>query len=108
MTDEKKKIAAVPFDTFERYLGPRYENVPGVDFILENGTLLYFMEEAPGIYVSADHTATGQPDTPKLYMPVYEADAMQPSAFQEIGLREKFAGILEASVPVGLPGVNRR
>lgn len=108
MTDEKKKIAAVPFDTFERYLGPRYENVPGVDFILENGTLLYFMEEAPGIYVSADHTATGQPDTPKLYIPVYEADAMQPSAFQEIGLREKFAGILETSVPVGLPGVNRR
>ena len=108
MTDDKKKIAAVPFDTFERYLGPRYENVPGVDFILENGTLLYFMEEAPGIYVSADHTATGQPDTPKLYMPVYEKDAMQPSAFQEIGLREKFAGILETSVPVGLPGVNRR
>ena len=30
MTDEKKKIAAVPFDTFERYLGPRYENVPYV------------------------------------------------------------------------------
>ena len=27
MTDDKKKIAAVPFDTFERYLGPRYENV---------------------------------------------------------------------------------
>lgn len=82
MTDDKKKIAAVPFDTFERYLGPRYENVPGVDFILENGTLLYFMEEAPGIYVSADHTVTGQPDTPKLYMPVYETDAMQPSAFR--------------------------
>lgn len=47
MNEEQKKWDVVPFDTFEQYLGPRYENVPGVEYILENGTLLYFMEEAP-------------------------------------------------------------
>ena len=51
MSEERNQYAVVPFDTFERYLGPRYENIPGVEYILENGTLLYFMEEAPGVYV---------------------------------------------------------
>src|SRR5699024_1127079 len=41
---ERNQYSVVPFDTFERYLGPRYENIPGVEYILENGTLLYFME----------------------------------------------------------------
>ena len=50
MSEERNQYAVVPFDTFERYLGPRYENIPGVEYILENGTLLYFMEEAPGVY----------------------------------------------------------
>ena len=69
MNEEQKKWDVVPFDTFEQYLGPRYENVPGVEYILENGTLLYFMEEAPGVYESADHTVTGATDKPKLYVP---------------------------------------
>ena len=43
MSEERNQYAVVPFDTFERYLGPRYENIPGVEYILENGTLLYFM-----------------------------------------------------------------
>lgn len=64
MNEEQKKWDVVPFDTFEQYLGPRYENVPGVEYILENGTLLYFMEEAPGVYESADHTVTGATDKP--------------------------------------------
>lgn len=43
MSEERNQYAVVPFDTFERYLGPRYENIPGVEYILENGTLLYFI-----------------------------------------------------------------
>ncbi len=78
MNEEQKKWDVVPFDTFEQYLGPRYENVPGVEYILENGTLLYFMEEAPGVYESADHTVTGATDKPKLYVPVYDGDELQP------------------------------
>ena len=35
MNEEQKKWDVVPFDTFEQYLGPRYENVPGVEYILE-------------------------------------------------------------------------
>ena len=31
MNEEQKKWDVVPFDTFEQYLGPRYENVPGVE-----------------------------------------------------------------------------
>ena len=27
MSEERNQYAVVPFDTFERYLGPRYENV---------------------------------------------------------------------------------
>ena len=71
MSEERNQYAVVPFDTFERYLGPRYENIPGVEYILENGTLLYFMEEAPGVYESADHTVTGEPAAPKLFVPVF-------------------------------------
>lgn len=98
----------VPFDTFEQYLGPRYENVPGVEYILENGTLLYFMEEAPGVYESADHTVTGATDKPKLYVPVYDGDELQPSSFAEVGAREQFAAITDFTVTMGLPGVNQR
>ena len=83
MSEERNQYAVVPFDTFERYLGPRYENIPGVEYILENGTLLYFMEEAPGVYESGDHTVTGAPAAPKLFVPVYEGDEMQPHAFAE-------------------------
>lgn len=108
MSEERNQYAVVPFDTFERYLGPRYENVPGVEFILENGTLLYFMEEAPGVYESADHTVTGEPAAPKLFVPVYEGDEMQPHAFAEVGSREQFAAITDFSVTIGLPGVNQR
>ena len=108
MSEERNQYAVVPFDTFERYLGPRYENVPGVEFILENGTLLYFMEEAPGVYESADHTVTGEPAAPKLFVPVYEGDEMQPHAFAEVGPREQFAAITDFSVTIGLPGVNQR
>lgn len=108
MNEEQKQFAVVPFDTFEQYLGPRYENVPGVEYILENGTLLYYMEEAPGVYESADHTITGEPDTRKLYLPLYEGDKMQPHAFVEIGPRGQFVAIVDDSVPVGLPGVNQR
>lgn len=108
MSEEQKKWAVVPFDTFEQYLGPRYENVPGVEYILENGTLLYFMEEAPGVYESADHTVTGTADKPKLFVPVYEGDEMQPSSFAEVGPREQFAAITDFSVTMGLPGVNQR
>ena len=82
MNEEQKKWDVVPFDTFEQYLGPRYENVPGVEYILENGTLLYFMEEAPGVYESADHTVTGATDKPKLYVPVYDGDELQPSSLR--------------------------
>ena len=85
MSEERNQYAVVPFDTFERYLGPRYENIPGVEYILENGTLLYFMEEAPGVYESADHTVTGEPAAPKLFVPVYEGDEIQPHAFSEVG-----------------------
>ena len=92
MSEERNQYAVVPFDTFERYLGPRYENIPGVEYILENGTLLYFMEEAPGVYESGDHTVTGAPAAPKLFVPVYEGDEMQPHAFAEVGPREQFAG----------------
>ena len=28
MSEERNQYAVVPFDTFERYLGPRYENIP--------------------------------------------------------------------------------
>lgn len=35
MSEERNQYAVVPFDTFERYLGPRYENIPGVEYILE-------------------------------------------------------------------------
>lgn len=108
MDEERKQYAVVPFDTFERYLGPRYENVPGVEYILENGTLLYFMEEAPGVYESADHTVTGKPASPKLYVPIYEGDEMQPSAFAEVGPREQFAAITDFGVTIGLAGVNQR
>ena len=108
MSEERTQYAVVPFDTFERYLGPRYENVPGVEFILENGTLLYFMEEAPGVYESADHTVTGEPASPKLFVPVYEGDEMQPHAFAEVGPREQFAAITDFSVTIGLPGINQR
>lgn len=108
MDEERRKYAVVPFDTFERYLGPRYENVPGVEYILENGTLLYFMEEAPGVYESADHTVTGEPASPKLYVPIYEGDEMQPSAFAEVGPREQFAAITDFGVTIGLAGVNQR
>ena len=100
--------AVVPFDTFEQYLGPRYENIPGVEYILENGTLLYFMEEAPGVYESADHTVTGATDKPKLYVPVYDGDELQPSSFAEVGAREQFAAITDFTVTMGLPGVNQR
>lgn len=31
MSEERNQYAVVPFDTFERYLGPRYENIPGVE-----------------------------------------------------------------------------
>lgn len=108
MDEERRQYAVVPFDTFERYLGPRYENVPGVEYILENGTLLYFMEEAPGVYESADHTVTGEPASPKLYVPIYEGDEMQPSAFAEAGPREQFAAITDFGVTIGLTGVNQR
>ena len=108
MSEERNQYAVVPFDTFERYLGPRYENIPGVEYILENGTLLYFMEEAPGVYESADHTVTGEPASPKLFVPVYEGDEMQPHAFAEVGSREQFAAITDFSVTIGLPGVNQR
>ena len=108
MSEERNQYAVVPFDTFERYLGPRYENIPGVEYILENGTLLYFMEEAPGVYESADHTVTGEPAAPKLFVPVYEGDEMQPHAFAEVGPREQFAAITDFSVTIGLPGVNQR
>ena len=92
----------------EQYLGPRYENVPGVEYILENGTLLYFMEEAPGVYESADHTVTGAADKPKLYVPVYDGDELQPSSFEEVGAREQLAAITDFTVTMGLPGVNQR
>ena len=108
MNEEQKKWDVVPFDTFEQYLGPRYENVPGVEYILENGTLLYFMEEAPGVYESADHTVTGATDKPKLYVPVYDGDELQPSSFAEVGAREQFAAITDFTVTMGLPGVNQR
>ena len=108
MSEERNQYAVVPFDTFERYLGPRYENIPGVEYILENGTLLYFMEEAPGVYESGDHTVTGAPAAPKLFVPVYEGDEMQPHAFAEVGPREQFAAITDFSVTIGLPGVNQR
>lgn len=108
MSEERNQYAVVPFDTFERYLGPRYENIPGVEYILENGTLLYFMEEAPGVYESGDHTVTGAPAAPKLFVPVYEGDEMQPHAFAEVGLCEQFAAITDFSVTIGLPGVNQR
>ena len=108
MSEERNQYSVVPFDTFERYLGPRYENIPGVEYILENGTLLYFMEEAPGVYESADHTVTGEPAAPKLFVPVYEGDEMQPHAFAEVGPREQFAAITDFSVTIGLPGVNQR
>lgn len=108
MSEERNQYAVVPFETFERYLGPRYENIPGVEYILENGTLLYFMEEAPGVYESGDHTVTGAPAAPKLFVPVYEGDEMQPHAFAEVGLREQFAAITDFSVTIGLPGVNQR
>ena len=108
MSEERNQYAVVPFDTFERYLGPRYENIPGVEYILENGTLLYFMEEAPGVYESGDHTATGAPAAPKLFVPVYDGDEMQPHAFAEVGPREQFAAITDFSVTIGLPGVNQR
>lgn len=108
MSEERNQYAVVPFDTFERYLGPRYENIPGVEYILENGTLLYFMEEAPGVYESGDHTVTGAPAAPKLFVPVYEGDEMQPHAFAEVGSREQFAAITDFSVTIGLPGVNQR
>lgn len=108
MSEERNQYAVVPFDTFERYLGPRYENIPGVEYILENRTLLYFMEEAPGVYESADHTVTGEPAAPKLFVPVYEGDEMQPHAFAEVGPREQFAAITDFSVTIGLPGVNQR
>ena len=94
MSEERNQYAVVPFDTFERYLGPRYENIPGVEYILENGTLLYFMEEAPGVYESGDHTVTGAPAAPKLFVPV--------------GPREQFAAITDFSVTIGLSGVNQR
>ena len=108
MNEEQKKWDVVPFDTFEQYLGPRYENVPGVEYILENGTLLYFMEEAPGVYESADHTVTGAADKPKLYVPVYDGDELQPSSFEEVGAREQLAAITDFTVTMGLPGVNQR
>ena len=108
MSEERNQYSVVPFDTFERYLGPRYENIPGVEYILENGTLLYFMEEAPGVYESADHTVTGEPAAPKLFVPVYEGDEMQPHAFAEVGPREQFAAITDFSVTIGLRGVNQR
>lgn len=108
MNEEQKKWNVVPFDTFEQYLGPRYENVPGVEYILENGTLLYFMEEAPGVYESADHTVTGAADKPKLYVPVYDGDELQPSSFEEVGAREQLAAITDFTVTMGLPGVNQR
>lgn len=108
MSEERNQYSVVPFDTFERYLGLRYENIPGVEYILENGTLLYFMEEAPGVYESADHTVTGEPASPKLFVPVYEGDEMQPHAFAEVGPREQFAAITDFSVTIGLPGVNQR
>lgn len=81
MNEEQKKWDVVPFDTFEQYLGPRYENVPGVEYILENGTLLYFMEEAPGVYESADHTVTGATDKPKLYDTRLRWRRIAPSSF---------------------------
>lgn len=108
MSEERNQYSVVPFDTFERYLGPRYENIPGVEYILENGTLLYFMEEAPGVYESGDHTVTGAPAASKLFVPVYEGDEMQPHAFAEVGPREQFAAITDFSVTIGLPGVNQR
>ena len=104
MSEERNQYAVVPFDTFERYLGPRYENIPGVEYILENGTLLYFMEEAPGVYESGDHTVTGAPAAPKLFVPVYDGDEMQPHAFAEVGPREQFAAITDFSVTIGLSG----
>lgn len=33
------------------------------------------------MYESADHTVTGEPAAPKLFVPVYEGDEMQPHAF---------------------------
>ena len=75
---------------------------------MENGTLLYFMEEAPGVYESADHTVTGAADKPKLYVPVYDGDELQPSSFEEVGAREQLAAITDFTVTMGLPGVNQR
>lgn len=60
------------------------------------------------MYESADHTVTGEPAAPKLFVPVYEGDEMQPHAFAEVGPREQFAAITDFSVTIGLPGVNQR
>ena len=78
MSEERNQYSVVPFDTFERYLGLRYENIPGVEYILENGTLLYFMEEAPGVYESADHTVTGE-CSPTLLPKSAPANSLPPS-----------------------------
>ena len=60
------------------------------------------------MYESGDHTATGAPAAPKLFVPVYDGDEMQPHAFAEVGPREQFAAITDFSVTIGLPGVNQR
>lgn len=41
MNEEQKKWDVVPFDTFEQYLGPRYENVPGVEYIWKMDASLF-------------------------------------------------------------------
>lgn len=80
--DEKRPIPVAPFDTYREH--PRYENVPGVEYILEDGRLLRFCQEA-GCYQSADRLADGTPAVPAYFRPVYAGEAqLQPDHFIEV------------------------
>lgn len=106
--EKKRELDIVPFDTFREHLGPNHENIPGVEYILEDGRLLRFCEEAGGHYQSADHLVDGTPDTPHLFRPVYSEDYdLQPIRCVDVGELARFVGIRAEGVEVGFPSENR-
>lgn len=102
--EHKRAFDIVPFDTFREHLGPNHENVPGVEYILEDGRLLRFCAEAGGHYQSADHLVDGTPDTPHLFRPIYAPDYdLQPIRCEDVGELSRFVGIQAEGVEVGFP-----
>lgn len=109
MEQENKRVFdIVPFSTFREHLGPSYENIPGVEYILEDGRLLRFCEEPYGFYQSADHLVDGTPDTPHLFCPHFAPDYdLQPIRCEDVGELARFVGIQARGVEVGFPSEDR-